>query len=921
MDNSFGIVEGAPPSDRIHGSVVLAEKRLASIIRYLKQELNDNLELLETTRAENQQLKKKIAQYEKKIDEQNIQCQQYEHHNADLREKKRSYLERLKSFSVIVSQQNFDAGNWGIILDEMSFVSRELWDLLRRSITAEQIAAKAEAVEEEKFASESERLLKTRTDLREQLYGAMDTYESQRSQIRITEENLSRLGKILDVYDAEFWQLSDVKSDLQMQIYKLEEMVRKSGCRIQPVSECFNDKDRNGYDGPMDRGLQRKRNEFHDRSTSATVGASPETRWKVESSFVKQLHGNRAVRMPTADRQIPTVALNSSKGLASIAQGLRVNFPVAFHTGSSATPSTFSEISDSGSAPFVIVRTDQSERADMRLSSDASNRRDQPNAKVVRVQRGTDVRSFMSPKSPIGRSTSKTSSSRKLSNVKPIGSLNKDERHDTQPVISARENKHEQEQIGDVGGTKETSTKNCDLDSSYDGYKSMVEATPRQLNLHSLRLPSSDRNDELEGAPVDTVNSSSAVWASGTTATGTYSPLVERILGGRIAEMTKEDTQATTETEESTSEESAESENTQESQSNEEEMNEKQTLSDNYFPTLMESTSSSMKSTMGSSQEPHSMGSVESKEMNKTFVIAPADSFSSSQYTTNTNELDTYDSNDGIPAATPRSPSQSSFFEQPSYLEESPEQSSPALTHMPYSDLLTDDEMETTGEYCPLAEAIVESAIRSNSSSSSPLSRFTLPTSVTTISSLSNRNITEKAFDEIISSADLANLMSPPASSTSNESPSRLEQTQGRRASICKADVDCAERDSTEDPQLFGCSDDESFTTASSTSYSRPNGRSGSSLPDDVKLSLAESGVESYGNHLEDDIAFNMESSTSYASHSTNSNVGSTNKSVVSSEDNLLQNPTHEIVHSSHPSSYINSGVIKFCYCCLLFYL
>lgn len=34
-----------------------------------------------------------------------MQCQQYESHNADLREKKRSYLERLKAVSILVSQQ------------------------------------------------------------------------------------------------------------------------------------------------------------------------------------------------------------------------------------------------------------------------------------------------------------------------------------------------------------------------------------------------------------------------------------------------------------------------------------------------------------------------------------------------------------------------------------------------------------------------------------------------------------------------------------------------------------------------------------------------------------------------------------------------------------------------------------------------
>uniref|UniRef100_A0A915BLV0 Uncharacterized protein n=1 Tax=Parascaris univalens TaxID=6257 RepID=A0A915BLV0_PARUN len=405
--------------------ILFAEKRLEGIIRYLKQELDDNLEILENIRGNNQRLKNDIARYENRINEQNVQCQQYESHNADLREKKRSYLERLKAVSILVSQQNFDAGNWGIVLDEISFVSRELWDFLRRSITAERTAIKMEAAEEDKFAVDIEPMLRTRKELREQLHDAMIMYESQRSQIRLTEENLSRLGKIIDVYDAELWQLNDVKSDLQLQIYKLEQILRKNAQREkQPYYKISKINNGSGYDGGSYADSSQKQQKSSGNAQKSHKRGTPTSRWAVESRSVRQF-GSKAPQGKTGVEASKEL-FDSSKDIAAMTRGLPVDVQATLHSGSDAVPSAFSEISESDLAtPTARVKMNDGESEI--CSSNAKNRdtaQNSSSSKVGLMERDVDVQDFCECQSVSGRTAVTRSSDTYFSPTKVIISPN-----------------------------------------------------------------------------------------------------------------------------------------------------------------------------------------------------------------------------------------------------------------------------------------------------------------------------------------------------------------------------------------------------------------------------------------------------------------------------------------------------------------
>lgn len=64
-------------------------------------------------------------------------------------------------------------------------------------------------IEEEKYRIVAEKLVLKRIELRQELYSQMNHYESLRAQINQTEANLTNLQKVIDVYDAEYWQLDD----------------------------------------------------------------------------------------------------------------------------------------------------------------------------------------------------------------------------------------------------------------------------------------------------------------------------------------------------------------------------------------------------------------------------------------------------------------------------------------------------------------------------------------------------------------------------------------------------------------------------------------------------------------------------------------------------------------------------------------
>ncbi|VDN93419.1 unnamed protein product [Brugia pahangi] len=206
----------------------ISAKRLAGMIRSLKKEIINELNIWQNTNAENCQLKIDIHHFQEKLKELNILCINCETSNAEIEHRKKRYSEQLTKISKLISEQNFDAANWAIILDEMAFANRELFEILLSTATVERRALQLETAEEDKYRNTSERLNLKRIELRQELYSQMNNYESLREQINQTESNLTNLQKAIDVYDAEYWQLNDAEHNLQSQIFQLQELLRHS---------------------------------------------------------------------------------------------------------------------------------------------------------------------------------------------------------------------------------------------------------------------------------------------------------------------------------------------------------------------------------------------------------------------------------------------------------------------------------------------------------------------------------------------------------------------------------------------------------------------------------------------------------------------------------------------------------------------
>ncbi|MCP9264940.1 hypothetical protein DINM_020089 [Dirofilaria immitis] len=159
-----------------------------------------------------------------------------------------------------IIKQNFDAVNWAIILDEMVFANRELFEILFSTAIAERRALQMETIKEEKYRNIAEKLVLKRIELRQELYSQMNNYESLRAQINQTESNLTNLQKSIDVYDAEYWQLNDARHDLQMQIFQLQELFRQRRYCFHSFSKSSfshtdkDDKDRNTNDKCLTEG-------------------------------------------------------------------------------------------------------------------------------------------------------------------------------------------------------------------------------------------------------------------------------------------------------------------------------------------------------------------------------------------------------------------------------------------------------------------------------------------------------------------------------------------------------------------------------------------------------------------------------------------------------------------------------------------
>ncbi|VDN00948.1 unnamed protein product [Thelazia callipaeda] len=206
----------------------MTAKRLAGAIRSLKQQIVNEMNMWHEVNAANHELEVNIHYFQKKIEALNVLCTNNEAYNAEIEFRKKRYCEQLKKISKLVSEQNFDAANWAIILDEMIFVNRESFEILKSTAVAERRALQVISSEEENHREIMQKLLTKRIDLRKQLYSEMDTYESLRAQIKQTEANLIQLQKSIDVYDAEYWQLVDAKHNLQSQIFQLQELSRHS---------------------------------------------------------------------------------------------------------------------------------------------------------------------------------------------------------------------------------------------------------------------------------------------------------------------------------------------------------------------------------------------------------------------------------------------------------------------------------------------------------------------------------------------------------------------------------------------------------------------------------------------------------------------------------------------------------------------
>ncbi|KAL3997381.1 hypothetical protein ACH3XW_10655 [Acanthocheilonema viteae] len=231
----------------------LTAKRLAGMIRTLKEEIINELSIWQETNAENCQLKIDIHHFQQRLKELDVLCSNCETLNAEIKCRKKRYSEQLTKISKLISEQNFEAANWAIILDEMVFVNRELFDTLLSTAIAERQALQIEVVDEEKYRIIAEKLVLKRIELRQELHSQMNSYESLRAQIKQTEIHLMNLQKAVDVYDAEYWQLDDTKHDLQSQIFKLQQLLRHSQRRrhfnssrkSSPSNDDNSDKDDN----------------------------------------------------------------------------------------------------------------------------------------------------------------------------------------------------------------------------------------------------------------------------------------------------------------------------------------------------------------------------------------------------------------------------------------------------------------------------------------------------------------------------------------------------------------------------------------------------------------------------------------------------------------------------------------------------
>ncbi|VDK85926.1 unnamed protein product [Litomosoides sigmodontis] len=203
-------------------------KHLAGVIRTLKEQIVTEMNIWQETNAENCQLKIDIHHFQQRLKELDVLCINCETSNAEIERRKKRYSEQLTKISKLISEQNFDAANWAIILDEMAFVNRELFDILTATAAVERKALQLEIVEEEKYRTVAEKFVLKRIELRQALYSQMKSYESLRAQISETEIRMSDLQKAVDFYDAECWQLNDTKHHLQFQIFQLQELLRYS---------------------------------------------------------------------------------------------------------------------------------------------------------------------------------------------------------------------------------------------------------------------------------------------------------------------------------------------------------------------------------------------------------------------------------------------------------------------------------------------------------------------------------------------------------------------------------------------------------------------------------------------------------------------------------------------------------------------
>uniref|UniRef100_A0A8R1XRD9 Uncharacterized protein n=1 Tax=Onchocerca volvulus TaxID=6282 RepID=A0A8R1XRD9_ONCVO len=236
-------------------------KRLAGMIRTLKEQIIDEMNIEQETNTENCQLEINIHRFQERLKELDILYLNCETSNAEIQRRKKRYSEQLAKISKLVSEQNFDAANWAIILDEMVFVNRELFEILMSTAIAERRALQVnsthhtessmEIIEEEKYRFIAEKLVLKRTELRQELHSQMNSYELLRAQINQIENNLMNLQKTIDVYDAEYWQLNDARDDLKLQIFQLQQLLRqRRRCCLNSSnksSSSHNDNDDNDH--------------------------------------------------------------------------------------------------------------------------------------------------------------------------------------------------------------------------------------------------------------------------------------------------------------------------------------------------------------------------------------------------------------------------------------------------------------------------------------------------------------------------------------------------------------------------------------------------------------------------------------------------------------------------------------------------